>query len=247
MKGRLLAKVKDVEIFESDVEGVFSALAPEIRENYDGEAGKKRLLDEVIFQELFYLDAIDRGLDKEPEFIEKMSEIRRGLLRDESIRRTVSAAVVSDDEIRKFYNEHGDMLAQPEVRASHILVDSLEAAQNVIKRIKDGGEAFADIAKELSMCPSKDVGGDLGFFGRGMMVPEFEEATFAMKKGEVSGPVQTQFGYHVILKTDEKNAAKPSFDDAKRSIEQMLTMQKQNELYLKKVEEFQKKYEVKRF
>ncbi len=246
MKGRLLAKVGNIEIFESDVNGVFDALAPEIKPNYEGAEGQRKLLDEVIFQELYYLDAVDKGYDKEPEFVARINEVKRGMLRDENIRRTVSAAVVTDDEIRKFYNEHGDMLAQPEVRASHILVETLEAAQGALKRIKDG-EAFADVAKDVSLCPSRDVGGDLGFFRRGMMVPEFEEAVFAMNNGDVSEPVQTQFGYHIIFKSGEKGTKKPPFDEAKASIEQILQLQKQNELFIRKVEEFQKKYEVKRF
>ncbi len=246
MKGRLLAKVGNIEIFESDVNGVFEALAPEIKPNYEGTEGQKKLLDEVIFQELYYLDAVDKGYDKEPEFVARINEVKRGMLRDENIRRTVSAAVVTDDEIRKFYNEHGDMLAQPEVRASHILVETLEAAQSARKRVKDG-EAFADVAKDVSLCPSRDVGGDLGFFRRGMMVPEFEEAVFAMNNGDVSEPVQTQFGYHIIFKSGEKGTKKPPFDEAKASIEQILQLQRQNELFIRKVEEFQKKYEVKRF
>lgn len=87
--------------------------------------------------------------------------------------------------------------ATEEVRAKHILVDSKEKAEEIIKKL-EGGEKFEDLAKEFSSCPSKDKGGDLGVFGRGQMVPEFEKATYALKVGEISGPVQTQFGWHII-------------------------------------------------
>ncbi|MEQ8224311.1 MAG: peptidylprolyl isomerase, partial [Candidatus Eremiobacterota bacterium] len=88
-----------------------------------------------------------------------------------------------------------------EIKASHILVKTKEEAEKIIKELKDGGD-FAKIAKEKSECPSKQNGGDLGYFGKGMMVPEFEKAAFALKVGEISKAIQTQFGWHVIKRTE---------------------------------------------
>lgn len=85
-----------------------------------------------------------------------------------------------------------------EVSAKHILVETEEAANDLLKKINNGEISFENAAKEYSKCPSKRNGGDLGFFGRGMMVKEFEDAAFALKEGEVSAPVQTQFGWHLI-------------------------------------------------
>ena len=87
------------------------------------------------------------------------------------------------------------------IRASHILVKTEEDAKNLLEEIKNGAD-FAKLASEHSMCPSGRDGGDLRFFGRGMMVKPFEEAAFALKKGEVSEPVETQFGWHLIKLTD---------------------------------------------
>ena len=84
------------------------------------------------------------------------------------------------------------------VRASHILVKTEEEANVVLYDIEHGGKSFEDAAKEKSLCPSGKKGGDLGWFGRGMMVKEFENAAFSMEKGEISKPVKTQFGYHII-------------------------------------------------
>lgn len=246
MKGRLLAKVGSVELFESDVQMMLDSLAPDVKANFQGEQGVKRLLDEVIFQELFYLDAVDKGLEKTPEFQEKLNTFRRGLLSEMNVTLTTAGVEVSDDEIRKFYNENGDRMAQNEVRASHILVSTEEEAKKIREAIR-GAEDFINQAKEHSKCPSKDVGGDLGFFRRGMMVPEFEEVAFSIAKDQISDPVKTQFGYHLIMKTDEKTAKKPSFDEAKDIISHLLTHQKQNEIFMKKVAEFEKKYEVKRY
>lgn len=90
-----------------------------------------------------------------------------------------------------------------QVRASHILVKTEEQANDILKRI-NGGEDFADVAKRFSKCPSGNKGGDLGWFGKGMMVPEFEKAAFETADGKIIGPVKTQFGYHIIKVTGTK-------------------------------------------
>lgn len=89
------------------------------------------------------------------------------------------------------------------VNAAHILVNSEKDAQNILARLEKG-ESFEALAKRFSKCPSKSKGGNLGWFGKGEMVPEFENAAFAAKKGEVVGPVKTEFGYHLILVKDLK-------------------------------------------
>lgn len=91
-----------------------------------------------------------------------------------------------------------------EVKASHILVKTEAEANNLYSEITSGKSSFADMAKEYSLCPSGYSGGDLGYFGRGMMVKPFEDAAFDMGVGEISKPVQTQFGWHLIQLTDKK-------------------------------------------
>lgn len=88
-----------------------------------------------------------------------------------------------------------------EVRASHILVKTEDEAKNLLEEIKSGKTDFATVARDVSLCPSGQNGGDLGFFGKGMMVREFEDACFNMEVGEISAPIQTQFGWHLIQLT----------------------------------------------
>lgn len=90
-----------------------------------------------------------------------------------------------------------------QVRASHLLVDTEEEVLKLREEILEGKD-FADVAAEVSKCPSGSKGGDLGFFSRGMMVPEFDEASFTLEVGELSEPVQTQFGWHLLIVTDKK-------------------------------------------
>lgn len=146
---------------------------------------------------------------------------------------------VSDDEIKKFYDENPDKLVQQEqVRASHVLIAAdakatpeqkkaaSEKAEKLQKELVAGAD-FATVAKENSNCPSAKNGGDLGYFGKGKMVPPFEQAAFALKPGEISPVVETTFGYHIIKQTDRiKGEPKVSLDAAREKIAAYLKSQK---------------------
>lgn len=148
-------------------------------------------------------------------------------------------------EVKKFYDEHLKDFVEPgdapdTVRASHILLkvdegakpeawDKAKAdAEAILKELK-GGADFAKLAKEKSGCPSKAEGGSLGSFGKGQMVPEFETAAFALKEGELSQPVRTQFGYHIIRRDAAKQGRQLSFDEVKERLTAMLKQKKQAE------------------
>jgi peptidyl-prolyl cis-trans isomerase C len=150
----------------------------------------------------------------------------------------VPGITVTDDETKKFYDDNKAGLAEEaQVKASHILIGvdaaatpdvkakAKEKAEAILKELK-GGKDFAAAAKADSTCPSKEQGGDLGFFGRGQMVPAFEQAAFALKPGEISDVVETQFGYHIIKLTEKKDADLPKFDDIKEKIAAFLKGQK---------------------
>ena len=155
----------------------------------------------------------------------------------------------NDADVKAYYDENSEEFAKPAMcKASHILIKFAEPdpnadpnsdpnllkvaakakAEEVLKKVKDGGD-FAALAKEYSSCPSAENGGDLGEFGKGQMVPEFEEATFALKDGEVSGIVETRFGYHIIKKTGHTDENVTKFEDAKGEIKEMLKQKKQSE------------------
>jgi len=149
-----------------------------------------------------------------------------------------SKVTISDDEAKKFYDENTDKFKQSEsVQASHILIGVdpkltaeekaklKEKAEALLKRAK-AGEDFAALAKDNSTCPSKAQGGNLGFFGKGQMVPEFEKAAFSLKPGEISDVVETKFGYHIIKVTDKKAEGTVAFSDAKNDIVNYLKIQK---------------------
>jgi len=150
----------------------------------------------------------------------------------------VPTITVTDDEVKKFYNDSKEQLKEePQVKASHILigVDASASAEEkakakakaeaLLKEIK-GGKDFAETAKTSSTCPSKSQGGDLGYFGKGQMVREFEQAAFAMKVGDISDVVETQFGFHIIKLTDKKEGEAPKLEEIKEKITVFLKGQK---------------------
>ena len=122
---------------------------------------------------------------------------------------------VSEDTVKKTYDERVKSIeSKPEVSARHILVKTEEDALDIIERLNRGSE-FAELAKEKSTGPSGSQGGDLGYFSKGQMVPEFDRVVFTLKKGEVSEPVKTQFGWHVIKVEDKRVSKPPAFDTVK--------------------------------
>jgi peptidyl-prolyl cis-trans isomerase C len=159
-----------------------------------------------------------------------------------------SKITITPEKSKSFYEKNPELFKTPEmVKASHILVTVPENAsdeqkaqaktkiEEVQKRLQKG-EDFAALAKEVSDCPSKEKGGDLDFFERGQMVGPFEEAAFALKPGETSGIVQTQFGFHLIKVTDRKEPSTTPYEEIKGKIEQHLKQEEANEQLVKYIE-----------
>lgn len=143
-------------------------------------------------------------------------DVRKQLLAQKAATEGVE---VSDEKLKEFYDENKNLFT--ELEASHILVDDEDTAKEVQKKLEDGGD-FAELAKEYSKDGSAENGGDLGVFKKGDMVAEFEEAAFALKEGEVSDIVQSQFGYHIIKL--KKKTVMP-FEDAKEQVEEQYMLQ----------------------
>ena len=145
---------------------------------------------------------------------------------------------VTDEEVQKYYedNKATKYETPDQIRASHILVKDKALAEQILAEIK-GGADFAELAKQHGTDGTKDAGGDLGFFGKGEMVKPFEEAAFALEVGEVSGVVETEFGYHIIKLTDKKPASTTPFEEVEDEIKQTLLDQKLSERASTYVEE----------
>lgn len=190
---------------------------------------RRYLTEYLIEMEIFAEAAKKQKLGSGSDFDARMAYWRDHALKDTYLAKTV-AEKVTEAEAKKFYEERAKQMAtEEEVKAAHILVKSQEQANKIAQELIAGGD-FAKLAAEHSIDPgSKDKGGELGFFGRGQMVKEFELVAFTMQKGETSQPVKTQFGYHIIRIDDRRKKDPPKFDDVKDEILQRMAQQKKIE------------------
>ncbi len=179
------------------------------------------LLDLVINIRLASAAAKQAGLEKEPAVVRRLDLAADRTLYSEYLRTKFIAAVTEDAVKARFEKELADFVPEDEVHARHILVKTEQEANAIIDRL-DAGENFADIAKEVSLDPgSGQSGGDLGFFKRGQMVKPFEEAAFSLEPGTYTKkPVQSDFGWHVILVEEVRKEPPPTFETEAQRIQQ---------------------------
>ena len=243
MDNKVLVTIAGREITEKDLEAIISRYPQDKRAYFDSEMGRNQLLEQLVSFELMNKLGTEMELDKTEEYKSALEQMERDLLTQMTINKVLSDVTVTDADAETFYNEHEEEFKTPEmVSAKHILVDSEEKANEILAQIKAGDVTFEDAARANSTCPSKDQGGDLGTFGRGQMVPEFEEATFAMNVGDVSEPVKTQFGYHLIKLEAKNEPSIPAYEEIADKVEKTLMFQKQGEVYKNKLDEVKAKF-----
>jgi peptidyl-prolyl cis-trans isomerase C len=186
---------------------------------------KEVIMKELISLELMRQAAIKQGLENKPEVIATLDQQQRTALAGAAIQNFMTSNPVSDEDAKKVYDEKMGK-AGKEFNARHILVKEQEEAEAIIKLL-DSGSDFSELAKEKSTGPSGASGGKLGWFGAAQMVKPFSEATAQLEKGQyTSTPVQTQFGWHVIILDDSRESTPPPFADVKDRIKMLLANQK---------------------
>ena len=246
---RVLAKVSDREIREKDIDQVIRMMGPQGAMMYDNPQGRKAVLDELVSMHLFALRGAEEKLDQTPEFKAALETFRNQSLARAAIDASLKDVTASDEDAKKFYDEHPDQFTQPErVHVRHILIsDDVTSADAIAKVQADlkAGVSFDEVAKSRSLCPSAAQGGDLGEVSKGQMVPEFEAAAFALKDpGDLSEPVKTQFGWHIIRLEGRTPSSLEPFDTVKPQLLQYLTNEKRNEAFKNVVEGLKKTYKV---
>lgn len=223
----VVARVNGVDIKQSDLDFAASEVGPRLS-NYSPIDRKRVLLQYVIENELMAEAGQNDGLDKTPTFPAREKYHDRRALRDAFFDVDITNAV-TEDAAKKIYDEKiATMKPQQEIHARHILVATEDEAKKVVERLKNG-EDFATVAKEVSKDAGAE-GGDLGFFTRGQMLKPFEDAAFALDVGQISAPVQTQFGWHIIKVEEKRDQPLPTFDQVKGTIMGQLVQQKAQEV-----------------
>ena len=213
-------RVSEVQMATDDIIGQLPDLPPKLRYPF--------VVEYLIERHLLAQYAVKEGIADTEEYKRRLALYQAKALRDAYFAQKIRPQV-TEEEMRKVYDEEASKLQQTErVRARHILVGTEQEALDILARLEKG-EKFEDLAKKYSLDGSKEYGGDLGYFTAPEMVPEFSKATFALKVGETSQPVKTDFGWHIIFLEDRKQGAAQPYDQVKNAIRNVLLRRKVGE------------------
>ena len=222
----------DIALAEGDLDPQFDQLPADQR--------RAAAVSAIIEIKLAAAASVKAGVADDPEFQRRMAFLRERALHSEFVKNQVASTVTNEAVRARYDTEIAAAPVSNEVRASHILVKTEEEAKDIIRQLGEGAD-FAELAKEHSSDGSAQNGGDLGFFGPGRMVPEFEKAAFALEVGGHSQePVRSQFGFHVIKLTDKRPQQPPAFDQVERQIRSLMLRDK----YFAEIAELRKSAEI---
>src|SRR4051795_8913542 len=230
----VLAKVNGAEIRQSDVALAEEELGPSLAQ-MDPATKKDNVLSFLIDMKIVAKAAEDKKVENSEEFKKRLAFTRSRLLMD-SLLANEGKSATNDDSMKKVYEEASKQIAgEQEVHARHILVETEDEAKALEDELKKGAD-FAELAKKKSKDPGSADGGDLGFFTKEQMVPEFSAIAFALEPGKISDPVKSQFGWHVIKVEEKRSRKAPDFEQVKAQIEQYVTRKAQAD-YVAKLRE----------
>ncbi|HEY3678854.1 MAG TPA: peptidylprolyl isomerase [Bradyrhizobium sp.] len=230
----VLAKVNGAEIRQSDMAIAEEELGPSL-EKMDPATRHENLLAFLIDMKIVSKAAEDKKVGDSDEFKRRLAFARNRLLMDQLLANEGKAAT-TDEAMKKVYDDAAKQIAgEQEVRARHILVETEDEAK-AVKAELDKGADFAELAKKKSKDPGASDGGDLGFFTKDQMVPEFSAVAFSLEPGKISDPVKSQFGWHIIKVEEKRNRKPPEFDQVKPQIETYVTRKAQAD-YVAKLRE----------
>jgi peptidyl-prolyl cis-trans isomerase C len=230
----VLAKVNGSEIRQSDVTLAEEELGPSLAQ-MDPATKKENVLAFLIDMKIVAKAAEDKKIEDRPEFKARLAFSRNRLLMD-NLLATEGKAATTDEAMKKVYDEAAKQIAgEQEVHARHILVETEDEAKAIEAELKKGTD-FAELAKSKSKDPGASDGGDLGFFTKDQMVPEFANVAFSLEPGKISDPVKTQFGWHIIKVEEKRNRKAPDFEQVRPQIETYVTRKAQAE-YVAKLRE----------
>jgi peptidyl-prolyl cis-trans isomerase C len=240
-EGKVLAEVNGGTITTGDFERELKNLPEYLKAMAETPQGRKEMLDTMVIRELILQQASKDGIDKGAEIEDKLQDLRKRLIVESFLKKKVEVeSKVSDEDMKKFYEQNKDKFKSGEqIKASHILVKTEKEAKDILAQLKSGG-SFEELAKKSSVDSSSAKGGDLGWFGKGSMVPAFEKAALALKEGQISEVVKSDFGFHIIKLTGKRPAGIRPYEEVKEQIKGAIMPTKQQEVFQKIKEELKK-------
>ena len=242
----VVAEIGPEKITLSQFQAELEKLPPNLRQMASDKKMQKEFLEQLATSRLLYQEGVKQGLTKDPAVKSQIDEATRkiilGVLLQREIENRIQAP--SPKEVNQYYLTHADeFLQEKQVKARHILLKDETEAKKVAAELQKGAD-FTTLARDKSSCPSAAQGGDLGFFTRNRMVKEFADAAFTLKKGEVSPPIKTKFGYHIIMIEEIKEARAKPLDEVRTTIENKLTQESKNQIFKNYVEGLKKKFNI---
>ena len=255
---KVAVTVNGENVTVTELDAAWGRLTPEMRKDYEKIGGKLAYLESLIGRKLLVQEAIKSNLAQDPEVAAKLRAAREEVLFESYVAKVIGERIAPESEVREYYEKHPhEFLRQEAIKARHILAtpspqqvvnstgDNAETDEEALEKIKKiaqqfriagmgdlevTGEQFSRMAMQYGEDGSARVGGDLGWFMRGQMVPEFEEAAFALEVGETSAVVQTQFGYHVIYLEDRRPAGRAPYEEVREQIRERLLSERANQV-----------------
>ncbi len=228
---KVIAEYQGKKFTEQDLLGAVSRLNSRARRTLsDNEDRMRQFVENHIVSELIYGEGKRKGYDTDPEIHQQLTELERHLV-VQKVMQEQQATPIEDTDVRAYYDEHPAEFSSDRVQAAHILVEKEDLARELHAKLVEDPSKFTELAAEHSIDRSNSQrGGDLGMFGKGRMVKEFEEAAFALTEdGQLSDPIQTRFGWHIIKRTGREDGSVKPFEEVQNQIKVRLVSEKRRE------------------
>jgi peptidyl-prolyl cis-trans isomerase C len=217
--GEVVARYGNGQLTSDELIVELQRLPARSRATMDADA-RKRFIENYVLNDLLYQEGVKEGLGNDADIERQVNDLRRRLIVQRVVKKLQDLPPITDEQVKAYYDANGDKYSTTTLKARHILVKDEAKARELHAQVKQAPDQFAELAKANSVdTASARKGGDLGFFGRGRMVPEFEVAAFALKSpGEISEVVKTPYGYHVIQLEERRDGEQKPFDQVKEQI-----------------------------
>ena len=229
-KGEVIATFKGREITSVDLVKELERLPAPSRVYLTQPERRRQFVDNMIMNDLLFREGEREGIQNDPEIERQVADLRKRLVVQRVMRQYQTPPTITDEEVKAYYDANPNLYSTTQVAASHILVKDEETAKQIYAELQEHPDRFAALATEKSTdTGSAKKGGELGMFGQGRMVPEFDKVAFSLKPGEISPPVKTRYGYHIIKVTERKEGERKPFDQVKEQIRTTLRNQRMQE------------------
>ncbi len=239
----VVARVGDTKITRADLDDRVSRLPERYQEI--ARTRKEEFLQEVINDSLLYQEALRTGTQKDPEVVKIVNEARKKIIIAKYLKDNVDGAVViNEEDIEDYYEQNKDKYKTAEImRVSHILLPTREEAEVILEQLNSGAD-FEAVARTKSVDPTAQKGGDVGYFPKGQLMPEFERACAALDVGEISGVVKTKLGYHIIKMTDRRQPQPRPLEQVSDNIQSSLRTEQKQKMFNELLRKLRKDTEI---